>query len=522
MKTQLLQRIAIALGLVIAIGQAPESSGGDPSENRWNQFKPPSKPIPSSRQPRATAASASTPAHSVAMQAAVETLPPPRSESVLPQIAAPDPIVDPAPQPAVEPYPFQTTFPPGQLSPLTVPGAPRIPQAEDCECGSCQSAGCGVGGLGGVGGGLYAQPISPWYGGVSSTFWSVADSDDRSMVAYDNLLTVVRSSEIGSDSSSNNSGQSGVDVHAGRYLGCGCYGLDIGYLYWDPDPDSKSGFDRGSGLRFLSPALRDVSIDRGGGAITVFDDFDNNATEIRATRDIALQGIEINLYRFGLMGARRLGSTGPACQFGIQAVAGSGYYGGAIGPLARPGSSRLRVQTMHGFRWLQFKDELQVAGDVDGTPGLSGSDLFYDIQTENNLLGYQFGTRLSYCLGRRAMLNCSGKMGLYANDVTYRQRIGTDTTLAFATAQGPGAGDILTNDHETTLAGLGELDLGLGYRLSARWTARIGYRVMALSNVATSISQLDPDFTTAASSAIVNADGSLVVHGAYVGIDMNW
>ncbi len=180
------------------------------------------------------------------------------------------------------------------------------------------------------------------------------------------------------------------------------------------------------------------------------------------------------------------------------------------------------MATPHGFRWFQLQDELEVVGDVDGTAGYGASDLYYMSDVENNLYGYQFGARLSYCLGCRMMVNVGGKVGIYGNDASYSHRITTDTVMAYTNSQGAGAGDVCTDYSDVSLAGLGELDLGLGYRLSSCWTITGGYRFLAVSGVATAFGQMPAQYTTAATAGAVRADDSLIMHGAYLGLDYNW
>jgi hypothetical protein len=358
------------------------------------------------------------------------------------------------------------------------------------------------------------QAISPWFGGGDLLFWNFEDGSNR-LLATDHaampLLTTGRVSP-GSDV--------GFDVHFGRYLGCGRYGLDVGYMHWDPGAETAIVSDMGGGLRVANPALRDVSIDRGAGMMPVYDDYDNNAAGLIAVRDIRIQGLEANLNCFGLLGARRLGYGNAGC--GAGGLCTGKACGGSIGPMVRPCSGRVRIQALNGFRWFEFQDHLRIGGNVNGMPGYGPMDLYYDIETENNLFGYQFGGLLTYCLGNRTLINLGGKFGIYGNDVTYIQRLGTDMTLAYTNSEGGGAGDLMTESSDTVLAALGELDLGIGYRLGRCWTVRGGYRLLAVSGVATSIGQMPHQYTSAASAGAVRADDSLLLHGAYVGLDYNW
>ena len=392
------------------------------------------------------------------------------------------------------------------------------------------------------------QPISPWFGGLDLLFWDYSESGKHTLVSNDAGMPRITTRHLRADNTL------GFDVRFGRYFGCGAYGLEFSYLNWDPDSISLQAFDTGAGIRLTHPGLRDLTIARTGYTGLVYDDYDTNATRIRADRDIDVQGIEVNLVTFGLMGARRLGSCQPnsligggfglnlgrggygscnSCATGCDPCGGCApscgpscrparFFGGAGGPIARACSGRVRVQNSHGFRWFQFNDDLRIVGDVDGTSGYSATDLWYDVRTENNLYGYQYGSRLTYCMGCRLLLNIGGKIGIYGNDVSYRQRIGTGAALAYTNSQGVGVGDVYTEEHDAVLSTLGELDLGAGYRLSNRCTVRGGYRILGASGIATSVGHLAPEYSTVESSSYVRADDSLILHGAYVGFDYNW
>lgn len=393
------------------------------------------------------------------------------------------------------------------------------------------------------------QAISPWFGGANILFWQLHNTGDQALIIRDNGTYLTRTADL------NPSDEVGFDVHIGRYLRCGSFGLDVGFLSWNPGSVSRESFATGTDLRLALPAMQTLTRDTPTAA-NIYLEYDA-ATRIRATRDLRVRGIEANLTSFGLMGARRLGSCSPAsllgrlgsrlgqracgcygpCNGGCGAGAcGSpcgapcatparrlrtGYYGGAAGPLARACSGKVRVQTLHGFRYFQLRDDLEVVGDVDGAAGYGVNDLWYDLETENNLYGYQFGSRLTYCLGCRAMFNIGGKLGVYANDAEFYQRLGSRAEHAY-TSEGPGPGDINTRQSDTSLATLMEFDLGIGYRLSNRCTVRGGYRVLGVSGVATTFGQTTTEYSRAASAGQVRADDSLLLHGAYVGFDYNW
>jgi hypothetical protein len=320
------------------------------------------------------------------------------------------------------------------------------------------------------------------------------------------------------------------EVNLGRYLAGGLYGLDLRYFQFDPDRETDI-FIPAAGVTYrptfngMSAANTPQVVSGANPASGVYQYYDGaSATPsagYRISRDLDFRGLEANLFSFGWMGGVR---TGASCNRGLGHGSfanlggiGNGRYGGVGGPLTRTG--RVQVTTSHGFRWFQLEDALEIASNVDGTAGYQADDVYYNVDTENNLFGYQFGSRLSYLLTDRLMLNAGGKVGIYGNDVNVRQRLGTQTNLAYYTAAG--TDDVLTDNDDTALSALAELDLGLGYRLNNAWTITGGYRMLSACGVATAPGST-ADFSSLESVGAVNADDCLILHGGYVGLQYNW
>ncbi|MEL6107846.1 MAG: hypothetical protein AAFU85_17615 [Planctomycetota bacterium] len=427
MRTQILRSFAIAAGMSFcglgAVGHADEPYK---SPAKWNNFRTKTRAkAPVLRQ---------VSVYDDLDQAAEELIPPgdARLES---EAFLPEPVMQPRQAPMAHEHHSHAphaAVPHSHAPHATVPHA-SMPAPMSSSCNSCgpaspYAAATSATWEGSCTPGSYAPasrgpvPISPYFGSFNLLFWNVENNNNRVFVADDAGNGMVYEGDI------NPGAALGFDAHVGRYFGCGQWGIDVGYLFFDPDRESRDAFDGGGGLRLTLPVLQTVEIDRGGGVATVYDDFDTNATRIRSSRDLRVQGVEINLANFGLMGARRLGSCNPGSVFGGPCKHGD--YGNAIGPLARACGGRSRFTMLQGFRWFQLEDELEFIGDVDGVGGYSGTDLYVNMETENNLYGYQFGGIWSYCLGQRLLLNIGGKFGIYGNHARFYHRIGTSTIVA--------------------------------------------------------------------------------------------
>lgn len=255
-------------------------------------------------------------------------------------------------------------------------------------------------------------PLKPWFGSTNLLLYTMAGDSGRWVVSGTDMgkyTTALVDPEPAV----------GFDITVGSYLCCGRFGLGLTYMNWNPDGETviRTG---NSGMIYSSmPAYNDINVDPGTGLDSVYDHIDGSATAVRTIRDVSFQGLEVNLSCFGMMGARRVSRD--CCP---QGCLGNGLglcshcygYGGLTGPLVRPCNGRVRIVNSHGLRWFQAKDSMEFAYNIDGTQGYQNDDIYENIDVENNLYGYQFGSMLSYCLTCRLNLTVGGKIGLYAND----------------------------------------------------------------------------------------------------------
>jgi len=69
---------------------------------------------------------------------------------------------------------------------------------------------------------------------------------------------------------------------------------------------------------------------------------------------------------------------------------------------------------------------------------------------------------------------------------------------------------------------LGEIDLGLGYQISQCWRITGGYRALGISGIALATDQIPPFFSYYDAAAQINSSNSMILHGAYAGIECNF
>jgi hypothetical protein len=412
------------------------------------------------------------------------------------------------------PLPDAQTNLPESSATLSVIGEPSMSEATEAAMmgvAGCQDASCVTSDS--------RLPLRPWFGSLNLLLWNLENECARPVASGVGGLST---DAVAPGTTP------GFEGEIGRYLGDGRYAVGVSYMLWNPESERVGVAGAAGSIIPYFPGYRDISINvLGNGEATVYDYITGagpgaGATEVRMYRDLFVQGIEANLYCFGLMGSRRV--SYPNCNsagcLGIaDCLCSDCYgYGGAAGPLTRPDSGRIRVTSSHGFRWFQLKDRIDFDYNIDGQPGFQEGDIYECYHVENDLLGYQFGSQLNYCINSCWSMNVGGKFGMYGNNARMSHML-SSTTAAFRT----GTSDLInTSDNDTSLATLGELDLGLGRRIGCAWTLRGGYRLMGVTGVATAPGSIIDSYATTMSSRAVCANDSLVLHGAYLGLDYNW
>lgn len=359
-------------------------------------------------------------------------------------------------------------------------------------------------------------PLKPWFGSSNLLAYTLAGESGR---------WIVTGTDMGKYTTDlvDPEPALGFDVTVGSYLACGRFGLGITYTNWNPEAETVIRTGNSGMIYSAMPTYNDISVDPGTGLDTLYDHIDGSATGVRTIRNVSFQGLEVNLSCFGLMGARRISrDCCPRGCFGhgLGLHSHCHGYGGLTGPLVRPCGGRVRIVNSHGIRWFQAKDYMEFAYNIDGTNGYQADDIYENIEVENNLYGYQFGSTLTYCLNSCWNFTVGGKVGLYANDARLKHRVGTETELAYI--NGNPTDDIYTDSSDTSLATLGELDFGLGYRIGCAWTITGGYRMLGMAGVATAIDSIPSSYTTLAASGKVYANDSYILHGGYFGLECNW
>ena len=366
--------------------------------------------------------------------------------------------------------------------------------------GSC---GGGVGAVGGSysgtayggGGGHYLDASSygldtvarpSWFGGVYGLMLDHDDDNRGTVYAYDdgNPFVPALSHGMGRLGASG-----GVETRFGYYLNQ-CSAIQAVYWGWYPGQKEANVFGADA-VGNVNGALdfNDLIVNA-----RPVNDYFTNSQRMRLQRRYEAHNVELNFLR----------------------LAGSSM-----------STARSRVALFGGVRYFQLDEDWRLSSDnVDATFDGNVNEVTYEHAVTNRLLGFQLGAMVDHYFTCRLSGQLGGSFGVYGNHMKIHSCIknGLEGPASIATiGAGPYAGQQhVVDSDKNDVAYLGELRAGLGYDLNSCWRAVAGYRVVALSGVATAQSQIPHDFSDLASVADIDNHDSFILHGLYVGCEYNW
>jgi hypothetical protein len=376
---------------------------------------------------------------------------------------------------------------PGEMYPPP-PSAPAhgLPSYEDWS-GSCADGSCGYGDSCGddFGMGRNLGNLNCWF---VSAYGLAMTRDDSNPVwlSYDqadidSALLSTRHAEM--------DWAGGFEIHAGRYFNCGQNAFEA--VYWGLFPGRESGAvwaadtvgGLGSSLNFDTLEYDDGS---GNPPVAVIDIY-NNAAEHRICRQSTFHNVELNI-----LGNPSCFSCGDNC-------------------CSRPS---VQLGWLAGFRYFLFDENLLFA--AAGDP--------YEVDVTNQLFGFQIGGAADYLVTQRLRAFGNVKFGLFGNSIDHHSQVYGDN--GYATINNPGSAydgaEWNIRSYKADVSFLGEINLGASFQLCS-W-ARIsgGYRGVALTGVALTTEQIPFYFGDVAGVRDIDSYGSLILHGAFGGLELNY
>jgi hypothetical protein len=242
----------------------------------------------------------------------------------------------------------------------------------------------------------------------------------------------------------------------------------------------------------------------------------------RVRSNFRAQNLELNLLRIPICGASSCGYSSSGCDDC------NGYGAANCAPVCE---SPFSIATLCGFRYLRIDDDFQYAtmwaiDDGTGTltppaytPWDGAGELYYDINVDNHLAGFQLGAHMNYCVSCKCNVFWNTNFGLYNNHITSYQRVYGE--LGSATWVGSGE-DVSVNADKDDVAFVGEMQVGGSYDFTCNWRGILAYRAVAISGVALSVDQMPEDFSNREQVASIDSNGSLIIHGVQAGVEFRY
>lgn len=189
--------------------------------------------------------------------------------------------------------------------------------------------------------------------------------------------------------------------------------------------------------------------------------------------------------------------------------------------LANPYDSLWDVAVLAGVRYFRFNDDFLFGSlQSGGAWGGDGSDEAYlHERIENHLVGGQIGAEAGYRLGRTLRIVAAPKLGIYNNHTRsqfdlYRG----DGVLATPTAASGVLGSYPVRSSDDSFSLLGQIDLTAEWEFCPNWTAFVGYRLVGATGIGLADNQIPIYVVDIPEIARIDTNGSLIVHGAMVGL----
>lgn len=396
------------------------------------------------------------------------------------------------------------------------------------------------------------QSVSkPWFFGAGTLIFNRVDHKSVPLSFADNAY----SPDILTTRDARQNAAIGFETTIGRYFNCGRNAL--AFTYWGifPDDQTVTRQSATSGLYRSRIPFQYMEMSgtpsAPGVPYSVYDWYDNAFTH-SLTRSFDYHNVEINLLGFAAGNAARtfnfptagslfsnLGHRGGSSSCGYCGGAGCGSCASSCGPTANACNScapskyatgpccltppkcgsRLNLTWIAGLRWFHFSDNLLYAASLgDTVVNRAADDMYYEVNTTNDLVGFQTGGRIDYCLGSKVNIYGTAKAGIYNNRSTLYSTLGTDFETAYlndtrAPANPDNGMRYAFDDTKNNVAFLTELGTGFGYRVSSKWTATAGYRAIIASGVATAPDNVRTTFANFDHVRDFDNCGTLILHG---------
>lgn len=292
----------------------------------------------------------------------------------------------------------------------------------------------------------------------------------------------------------------GVEATIGRTFNCGNNALQ--FTYWGLFPsdcdttawESTLGAGLNSGIDFTGATYN-------GAPVT---DITLDGSMQQGIARQSYHNFEANLLG-QCFGNGFIGGNMASCQRGNCGLGtcGPGYCG-----------PRWGCGWMMGVRYFQFDNGFSFNADgVDEVWNDDVDELCFHVNLENRLWGFQVGGGWNWNIFDCLQIYGLAKAGIYNNSISQDMQLHG----AGGVGQFGDGSQINVQNSANRLALIGQLDLGLRYQLTQHLGFNAGYRIMGASGVALYEHNIPTDFNDSYYARRIEADGTLLLHGAYIG-----
>lgn len=280
---------------------------------------------------------------------------------------------------------------------------------------------------------------------------------------------------------------------------------------------------------------------------------------VRVRQSFQVQNLELNFWRFGTPSPTTYGSpsfnglanvgafgggqacgTGScgygagSCGTGACGTGSCGYDACGCGP-ALP-AKRFFISGLAGVRYFKMdetfgQDIMYTTVDGTGTPnaGEPGAytsfpedgfnNIFDEVQTDNDLIGFQLGCSMNCLVGCKWTLFADTNFGIYGNQIDSYRRVfaSGDGDIRFIET----GNDAAVRNSKTDVAFLGEVRTGVGYQLNCNWRLTAAYRAIAVTGVALAGNQIRTPINEE-NFGHIDSNGSIIIHGLQTGIECKY
>lgn len=306
------------------------------------------------------------------------------------------------------------------------------------------------------------QSCGPWFFAGSGLIMTrdVPNNVELAASSVDPAVTLVNTERVGIDWTA------GFETRLGRSFG-ERWGIEA--VYWMLAPTDDQVIVR-SEANQINSRLDFQNLFYQGSPLS---DVYNNSREQRFSRHNSFQNIEINVLQQAI------------------AVDPAGHWG---------------MMFFFGARYFRFNEKIKydaVAANSEFSDNDPNTQSDYWIREDNNLVGGQFGGRLTMFVGNRLRLYAMPRFGVFNNHIIQQQHV-----------------CMVIDQHASKddVALLGQLDLGASFQVFRCCSVYGGYRVMSLTGVAVADDNISRTFLSPGALESVNSASGLILHGAQAGI----